>query len=86
MIFHHEGCLYDILGATRPPSDWNPFFEFQLSKKTNSIKNLANSTPIRYVKIKYRQQHSSLAFPPVNVNSYSSKTLHDEKSLEGSLM
>ena len=81
-----EGCLYDILGATRPPSDWNPFFEFQLSKKTNSIKNLANSTPIRYVKTKYRQQHSSLAFPPVNVNSYSSKTLHDEKSLEGSLM
>jgi hypothetical protein len=82
MMGSGEGCLYDILGVVRPSSVWNPFFEFQVSKKTNSIKKLNESTPIRYVKTKYRQQHSSIAIPPVNVNLHSENTIYNQNATE----
>jgi len=58
MVGSGRGCLYDLLGVSRPNPLWNPFGLFPARKCSPNLSTSRFSTPLRHVSIHFRQQHS----------------------------
>jgi len=67
MVGSGKGCLYTLLGVVLPTFRWNPFAQFPARWKPIQTKNTAWGTPFRKVTTHYRQQHSWLLQPPLEL-------------------